>query len=312
MIEHYVTLFDRGFLANGLALHASMQRHAGDFVLWVVCMDDQTHDLLSELDLPTMQPIRLAEVETEELREVKAQRSRVEYCWTLTPFTPDFVFERARDAERATYIDADMCLAHDPTTILDELERSGASALLTEHAYAPAFEQAAEHGIYCVQFMPFERERSRDIRQWWQDRVIEWCFATPSQGRFGDQKYLDDWPERFGALVHVLAEPQWTQAPWNATRFDVRDAITYHFHQLRTVSSRRVLVGLYPLPKAHIRLFYLPYLRDLRRAYRDLAALGYEPSPQSGLRSGWRGIKDRIAFRVQGARRLRTPRTLNF
>lgn len=312
MIEHYVTLFDQGFLANGLALHRSLRRHAGEFVLWVLCLDDTSHDVLTRLGHPDLRPIRLSEVETPQLRSVRDGRTRAEYCWTLTPFTPDIVFDREPEATRATYIDADMWLSRNPAPIFGELTATGAACLITEHAYAPEFEQAIQYGIYCVQFMPFERARSAGIRRWWQDRVIEWCFAEPSEGRFGDQKYLDDWPQRFGADVHVLQERSWTQAPWNATRFAAQEAVTYHFHRLRTVSSDEVLVGLYRLPHAHVDTIYRPYLTDLRAAYADLAEVGYTPAPQARLRRGLPGLKDRLAFRFQGAVRLGTPYTLPF
>ncbi len=141
-----------------------------------------------------------------------------------------------------------MWLVADPTPIFAELDASGAAVLITEHAYSPEFEQSLSYGIYCVQFMPFLRDGSADIRRWWQDRVIEWCYARAEDGKFGDQKYLDDWPERFGEAVHVLSQPQWTQAPWNATRFAAADAVDLPLpptaHAGRCVSPRR------PLPAA--------------------------------------------------------------
>ena len=50
-MEHYVTLFNNLFLPQGLALHASMERHAGTYTLWILCMDNETHDFLAQLAL---------------------------------------------------------------------------------------------------------------------------------------------------------------------------------------------------------------------------------------------------------------------
>ncbi len=313
MVEHYVTLFDRGFLPNGLALHASLQRHAGDFTLWVLCLDETTERTLTRLDLPNLRTIALHEVETPELLAAKGTRDAREYFWTLTAFTPQLVFDRDPAAQRATYIDADMWLAASPARVFAELDASGAAVLITEHAYAPEFEQSISYGIYCVQFMPFARDASEHIRTWWQDRVLEWCYARAEDGKFGDQKYLDDWPTRFGDAVHVLANPQWTQAPWNATRFPASDAITYHFHRLRTADDDHALVGLYRLPRATVGRLYRPYLADLRAAYSALAGTGFTPAPQSPppTSAAQRG-KDWLAFRLHNWRDPLTPYALRF
>jgi hypothetical protein len=83
-MEHYVTLFDALYLPQGLTLHASLQRHAGTYTLWILCVDEQTHSILTWLRLPNVRLLRAADVETEELLAVKPARTRGEYCWTLT------------------------------------------------------------------------------------------------------------------------------------------------------------------------------------------------------------------------------------
>ncbi|MGH9917520.1 MAG: glycosyl transferase, partial [Nitrososphaerales archaeon] len=96
-----MTLFDRLFLPQGLALHSSLRRHSKDpFVLWVLCMDEHTKEVIDKLRLPSVRTIPLEEVETDSLRAVKSGRTSVEYCWTLTPFTPTIVFERETEARR--------------------------------------------------------------------------------------------------------------------------------------------------------------------------------------------------------------------
>ena len=90
-MEHYVTLFDSLFLPQGLGLHISMERHAGPYNLWVLCVDDGAFEVLERMKLPNVRLLQLSELETEELIRVKAGRTRAEYCWTLTPFAPRFV-----------------------------------------------------------------------------------------------------------------------------------------------------------------------------------------------------------------------------
>jgi len=279
-MEHYVTLFDSLFLPQGLALQSSLERHARPYTLWVLCMDEDTREVLGRLRLPNVRLMKLADVETAELVGVKRERSSVEYCWTITPFTPRFVFGADPAARRVTYLDADLWFQHSPAPIFREFELSGKQVLITDHAYTPEHDQTTTHGRYCVQFLTFTREGGEVVRQWWEERCIEWCFARPENGKFGDQKYLDDWPERFGDQVHVLQHAEWTRAPWNAAESSDEKALFFHFHGLRLLADDKVNLGGYPLSPSLIQTFYAPYLDHLARAVGALRALGFEPRLQ--------------------------------
>lgn len=311
MTEHYVTLFDKTFLPQGLALHESLLRHAGDHELWVVAMDEVVETFLKAQRLPRVNVLPLAEIENQALATVKPSRSTAEYCWTLTPFTHDAVFERS-DAQRVTYIDADMWFVSSPRAVYFELETARAASLITEHAYAPEYEQGDIYGRFCVQFMPFMRGSSDRIRSQWQTQCLEWCSATPEHGRFGDQKYLDSWPTDFPTDVHVLEDKSLLQAPWNAIMFSPEDAVAYHFHRLRIVDVDHVYPGLYRLPTGHIATIYRPYLADLRRACNALLAAGLPIPIQLELPRGVSGLKEWLAFRQHNWRSPFTPYTLRF
>lgn len=280
-MEHFVTLFDSLFLPQGLALHKSMERFAGEYTLWILCMDDEAHDLLNKLNLTNVRLLQLSKLETEELKRVKPTRTRGEYCWTLTPFTPRFVFETCPSIDRVTYIDADIWFRKTPAPIFNEFDASGKYVLITDHGYAPEYDQSAISGQYCVQFMTFAREGGEHVRKWWEDRCIEWCYQRLESGKFGDQKYLDDWPIRFESSVHVLRCQEWTQAPWNASRYPYSQGIIYHFHGLRISEGKKIDLGpIYGLPAVLIENVYEPYLDDINMAIQILKNYGFSAIPQ--------------------------------
>ena len=284
-MEHYVTLFDGLFLPQGLALHQSMQRHSGDYTLWILCMDDEAHHVLSVLQLPNVRLLRLSEHETPELLAVKSSRTKGEYCWTLTPFSIGFVLGLAPEARRVTYLDADTWFLKNPSRLFLDLERAGKSVLITDHGYAPEHDQSATSGQYCVQFMVFSRGEGETVLQWWQSRCLEWCYNRAEDGKFGDQKYLDDWPDRFAQQVHELSNKEWTLAPWNATRFPHGGGVLWHFHGLRlkAVSQQQVRfdMGSYPLPKTTVNHVYKPYVDDLGSAIAAMRNVGGEAKVQA-------------------------------
>ena len=122
LTEHFVTLFDSRFLLLGLTLHASLQRVAPNSHLWIICIDELVEQQINKLGLSHISTIPLRSIETDELLTVKTNRTVGEYCWTLTPFSPNAVFDRAPDASRVTYLDSDLFFFSSPEIIFQEFE----------------------------------------------------------------------------------------------------------------------------------------------------------------------------------------------
>jgi hypothetical protein len=282
-MEHFCTLFDIGFLPQGMSLHASLQRHAMPFTLWVLCMDEAVEKALGKMNLPNVRCIPLCTIETPELLAVKEGRTRVEYCWTLTPFLPMAVMELDPSVQRATYVDADCWFVNDPRLILEEMDNAGKDVLITPHDYMPGQDESIPSGIFCVQFMPFRRTvAGMGVLAWWQARCLEWCFNRIEDGRLGDQKYLDLWPGLFPHVVHVLKNTKLTMAPWNVERYesvpDLRpNSCMYHFQNLRIFDKGLVCLSLnfnYYLPQNVLKFFYVAYFKDLAQSMHIASSQG--------------------------------------
>lgn len=258
----------------------SMERHVREYVLWILCVDDETFEVLGRLDLPNVRRLKLSDLETPELLDVKSGRTIGEYCWTLTPFAPRFVFEADSSVKRITYIDADLWFRKHPKPIFDEFDASAKHVLITDHAYAPEYDQSATSGQYCVQFITFTRDGGEHVRKWWEERCVEWCYARYEDGKFGDQKYLDDWPTHFGDFVHILRDKELALAPWNASRFPYGNAVFYHFHGLRLISENKIEIGNYFLPNTLRQVVYRAYYEDMRKSLAQLEQVGVKLVPQ--------------------------------
>src|SRR5665213_3674718 len=123
LMRYFCTYFDHNYLTRGLVLYQSLARHCRDFKLWVLCMDDLSHQIMEQLALPNVALITLEEFERDDapLREAKANRSRVEYCWTCTPSLPLFIFRIDPTVDLITYLDADLYFFSDITPLLDSI-----------------------------------------------------------------------------------------------------------------------------------------------------------------------------------------------
>jgi hypothetical protein len=284
-MRHYCTYFDRHYLHRGLALYESLTQYDDHAVLWILCYDDDSYRTLQKLDLPRARLISLAEFErvNPELVAVKPTRHLREYYWTSTSSLPLYVFAQSPNIDLVAYIDSDLFFYSSPQPIFDEL--ADRSIMLIEHRYSPEREyQTAISGQYNVGLMIFRRDANGlGSLRWWRERCLEWCYARAEDGKFGDQKYLDDWVTRFDGVA-VLRHPGAGIAPWNLTRFPVRSVdhqmrvedqplIFYHFHAFTIIapSLYETVTPSYQFDPSQVELIYKPYILALRRAMRSVA-----------------------------------------
>jgi GT2 family glycosyltransferase/predicted O-methyltransferase YrrM/tetratricopeptide (TPR) repeat protein len=287
MMRHYCTYFDRKYLTRGLALIESLRRtETSDWEIFVVCMDEMTRIVLRALALPNVQllPVHEIEARDKELLAVKPTRTVVEYYWTMTPTVILRILERNRAVNQLTYLDADLFFFSSPQPIFDEL--GSRSILIHEHRFSPAQAQLGSgNGKYNVGLLSFNRTATAfEALSWWRERCLEWCFARTENGKMGDQMYLNDWPGRF-SNVAVLEHCGGGLGPWNHDQYRFRKdgnglpwvndvpVIFYHFHSFTQVTADVALPVKhphYPLPWSTVILFFVPYLRALEQAARQL------------------------------------------
>ncbi len=305
----YVTFFDSLYLPQGLALYGSLRRLGIPFHLTVYAMDDDCRRVLGSLDLPGMEVRNGWQRLPEELTSLRSRRDWVSLLWTSTPFV---IADRLRDLPSDTalyYVDADMALFRDPAPVQSDFENSGSSVLITAHNFAPEYEAAASVGEFAVQFLGVRKGGAERVLESWAANCLHACPTTPETGAFGDQKYLDDWPRDFPNEVRISPDPAWFQGPWNATRFPASDAVAYHFHGLRILSNRRVLLTThYRLPAETIDLVYRPYVQGLFEAVRLITSTGFairDQAPRLTWRTRARLTVEQARSRVGNTERLR-------
>ncbi len=298
-MTYFCTLFDSNYLTRGLATYQSLQRVCDDAMhLYVFAFDQHADDTLRQMNLPNLTVISLAEFEDSALLRIKPERSRGEYCWTCTSSTIRFCLQRY-DLPHCIYIDADMIFYQNPSILLTEIPENR-HVMITEHRYTPQYDKSAISGKYCVQFMYFDNtSASLAVLNWWRDRCIEWCFNRHEDGKFGDQKYLDDWTTRFADTVYVMQHLGGGIAPWNVQQYEfwqekgqlvAKEKTTgerflpvfYHFHGVKFYERYRSVYAprMYWLSNSVKRSFYLPYLQRIAEAKTLSSAytLAFDPN----------------------------------
>ena len=280
-MHNYCTLFDSFYLSRGLAMYDSLYDHSSDFHLYIFAFDDLTYEILINLNLKKVTVVSLKEFETAELKEVKKDRSKAEYCWTCTPSVISYIFKNS-DVADCTYIDSDLFFFSDPSILISELDQHKKNVLVTEHrfSYLPRLYEEKRAGRFCVQFLTFRNEESSmKILEKWRKQCIDWCYARYEDGKFGDQKYLDEWPLLYDN-IHILQHQGGGIAPWNLQQYrffneeksikgkvkktgSEFDVVFFHFQYVKFLENGSYDIGWYLITSYLKKLFYTPYLRKV-------------------------------------------------
>lgn len=293
-MRYFCTLFDSGYLLKGLAMIRSLARFCPGMKIHVLCMDEQAKYILERLDLPFVNCVTLAEVENEELLKAKADRGVAEYCWTLSSCFTWYVMQKNPEIDFLTYVDADLLFYSDVQPLFDEIGE--ASIAIIEHRFSQRLKHRDVNGRFCVEWNSFRRdEQGLACLSRWRAQCIEWCYYRLEDGKMGDQKYLDEWPDRYSAC-HILMHPGAGIAPWNYAqyRFGKDDAgnitvegaplIFYHFHQFQLLTCGKFdrLSSFYTSECPEPAPVYEAYETELKKCLADVRAV--VPNFKAGLK----------------------------
>lgn len=295
------TLFDKKYLAKGLALIRSLQCHHAHFELTVLALDDMTAEWVRQLKDPRVKILPLTTLEDSDLLQVKLTRTLTEYYWTLTPFLIEYIL-RMHQPPNLAYIDAD-CYLYAPLDPLYQEVAKHTLGIIPHRFSQPLVWRATHNGTYNVSWVYFlNNPQGRVAATVWAGQCLEWCYQKTerdAQGRllFGDQAYLDAWPATFD--TYVIQNIGANLAPWNQFNyrycFDnwlyviqhqnnsldpaipierIDRLIFYHFHELQWRGGRKggaFARGGHALQKEIIERLYLPYENELVQHSESLA-----------------------------------------
>lgn len=238
-MNYFCTLSDMGYMQRTLGLYVSMMARCKPCTLYMLALNEETYDYLSEQQYENMVVVPMSEFETDRLRAVRSTRSWVEYVWTCVPDWTAYVL-REFGIPNVGYIDGDCFFFNSPETLYEEV--GDADVGLTPHRFSPEHKRKVINGIHNGGFMYIKNSpRGFERLGVWAEKSIEWCYHghgdKPDQ--FGNQKYLDNWPEVDG--VHVIEHKGVNLAPWNQTQYKYSvvngeayvegdPIIFYHFH----------------------------------------------------------------------------------
>ncbi len=265
-MRNYVTLFNRDYLAKGLALYQSLQAHSSkDFTLYVLALDDFTRKYL----------------EYEAGKNVLSKMVILD--WSFMPRdipvkpVPYNFFLLASEVTLAlmkhlrkpvTYLDSDIYFFDDPEKIYVSIG-SKEVAIIPHRFPSHDFARLSPNGLYNVSFVYFANtQKGIETLLWWRDSCRAKCDAESC----GDQLYLNEFPKRLGDKLCVLENIGIGAGPWNTYEYNVTDGpkvngedlIFYHFHEFKDTKDGYYHYTGYPVTAMEVKYVYEPYMQIIK------------------------------------------------
>lgn len=159
----YCTLFDKYYADKGIVMIDSLLSQGRDAMVYVLCMDEKVHTVVSSYYKTGVYAIDLSILKEYETRLVNIERGRSkgELCWTCTAILIKYVLERMQE-DICTYIDADVFFYSNPTVLYEEMLKANCTVQVIPHNFSLNHYgkyQARMNGQNCVQFNTFMNEK---------------------------------------------------------------------------------------------------------------------------------------------------------
>jgi hypothetical protein len=222
---HFFTSITTSYLPKARVLAETLKKTNPDAIMHLVVSDN----LPAEFDLKqeNFDYVWYAEdfIKTENNNKWFFLHTVVELCTAVKGAAALHILKET-NADKLIYLDPDIGVFDDLTPLSKMLDKN--SVLLTPHQTEPAVSHqgiideeicSLKHGVYNFGFFAIKNDKNGlKFLNWWNDRLLKFCYDDIPNGLFTDQKWADLAPALFD-FIKIIHDPEYNVATWNlATR----------------------------------------------------------------------------------------------
>ena len=287
-------------------MYYSMIDNSGNFVIYAFCMDDEGYLRMQALCLESVILVKYTELEESdnELYCIKNTRSKIEYYFTCTPAICRYVFKKNSNIDLLTYLDADLFFYSSPEVIFEEI--GDKSIAIVEHRFSRFGRKFIKLGIFNVAWISFRRdEQGMNCLNEYRQQCLEWCYDYLDGDKYADQKYLDNWPDKYSNHI-IIRNKGVNLAGWNIGNYTITkrggsifvdddQLVFYHFAGLKQRSNNYYTSSISSyyvfIDKIVKNNLYKDYIKRLKSFSSDTDVTKKTINPKYQNFSIWRIIK---------------------
>lgn len=222
---YFFTSITTCYLPKARVLAETLKKHNPNAIMHLVISDDLPKDF--DLQNEDFDYVWNAEdfISTKNNKQWFYEHTVVELCTAVKPAAALHIFKHT-DAKEIVFLDPDIAVFGSLDALHDELQEN--SVLITPHQVDPAVTDAGvrdeeicslKYGVFNFGFFAVRRDaEGMRFLNWWNERLMKYCYDDIPNGLFTDQKWGDLIPALF-ACAKVLRNVEYNVATWNlATR----------------------------------------------------------------------------------------------
>jgi hypothetical protein len=291
---HFTAIFDHNYITRAKILLLSLKQTNIEFTFYAVALTPECERLLETSNIDNLIIISLNEIEIyyPELSDLKKERDRTDYIFTLSPYYPLYILSKYDKIPHICSLDVDQYFFSSPSPIFDDLKTH--SILITPHRFSTELlkQDMLKHGKYNVSFQVFKNNKiGLSCLELWRKQCKQWCYDRLEENLFADQKYLDLWEAIFPKEVKPISNIGLGLAPWNINQYKLKFRneqlfiddtllILYHYQGLRILEGQLFDTRLdkyhVTINKNIVEYIYQPIIETLSR---------YQLTPDQIIRS---------------------------
>lgn len=282
MTTHITTIFDKNYLVRALAFRKSLQIHAPNALVYMLCLDEESYLTLQTLNLTHTTLLQVSDLNDHELLSAKENRTLPEFASTVKPALLLHMLhsDQVKTTDLLSFIDPDILFYSSADKLFDDIYASG-SITITPHRFAQHREhEQYKKGVYNAGMVFFRKdENALTCLTEWRKQCIDWCYIRYEDGKIGDQGYLSNWHLIY-KNVNILTHKGVNLGSWNIENYTITKKgsadfidsdilICYHFHGLKIYLNSKDIVKAYPITILHDSI-YKTYIEELNKAYGEI------------------------------------------
>lgn len=277
------TILDKNYLLKSVAFYDALVKFNKEYIFWFLCLDKDTKEILEKLSLNNVITMSIEEIGDEELLKTRSSRSIAEFAFTSKPAWINYILNKIENGDTLIYADNDIIYFSAPEDISERMKEGGYSIGITLHKFSEKKnwmnEKIGKYNAGLIYFI--SDQNSRLCVNEWRKQCIDWCYLKYENGKFGDQLYMNKWPEKYKG-VYEIPDKGVNLGSWNIYNFKVTERgenffideeplVCYHFHRIKFYIAGNKIKPL-PIYIYHKKLYNM-YTGMIEKGWRKILAI---------------------------------------